>query len=159
MRQNNLEDAFKVLQEAARGIGYFHLADTQGKMFGIESNFDEFDVVIPKKNLLFHTNCYCTERYKADDIAPAFLPDSFVRRDRMHQLLEGIYGNITPEIMMEVLSDHLASPTGICRHIDDTKPQAGQLVTLASYIMVPEDGIMKIAYGNPCEYEYIDYKV
>jgi isopenicillin-N N-acyltransferase-like protein len=66
------------------------------------------------------------------------------------------YGDITPEVMMEILSDHNNYPNSICRHPDDASPTALVSETLSSVIMVPEDRKMFIAYGNPCQNEYVE---
>jgi hypothetical protein len=31
--------------------------------------------------------------------------------------------------------------------------------TLAAYVMVPETGVMYIAWGNPCQYEFEEYRL
>jgi isopenicillin-N N-acyltransferase-like protein len=151
MRQPSFLDAFSLLCQAARGIGYFHLGSAAGEIRGIESTFDDYTVIEPENDLLFHTNCYLTEAYRDQDMAATILPDSFRRRDRMKELLGKYYGDMTPQQMMVVLSDHADYPTSICKHGDANLPTEWQMKTGASLIMVPEDGVLYVAKGTPCE--------
>ncbi|MFC7442517.1 C45 family autoproteolytic acyltransferase/hydolase [Laceyella putida] len=159
MRQFSFKDAVDLLQQMARGVGYYHLASASGEMVGIESVFDDVEMIEPHHDLLFHTNCYCTERFQAHDMAATILPDSLKRRERMQHLLGQHAGSITPETMMKILSDHQDYPVSICRHPDPHKTAIWEMQTLASFIMVPEEGIMYIANGNPCSNEFLIYSI
>ena len=106
MRQSSMEEAVQILVEVARGVGYFHLADKAGNMVGIESTFLEVEQIKPKNDVLFHANCYCTERFQKEDMASYILPDAFHRHQRIQDLIAASYGKITPEIMMKTLTNH-----------------------------------------------------
>ncbi len=154
MRQKNIHDAMSLLKQVARGLGYYHLADAQGQMLGIESIHNDFEVISPEKDLLLHSNHYITERFKKDDTASFIQPDSYHRLESITKLAHQHYGRLSPEIAMEILSDHEHHPKSICRHdTSSTMPS----VTHASFIMVPEEGAIYIAAGNPCEYQYERY--
>lgn len=157
MRQKTIGEALGVLYQAARGIGYYHLGSAEGDIIGIESVFDDFNILQPEKDMLVHSNHYLTERFKKGDWIHLFSPDSYLRVNRIKRLLERHYGNITPELMMEILADHNNYPNSICKHADETKPPQFRAVTLSSFIMLPQDGKMFIAYGNPCCSEYVEY--
>jgi isopenicillin-N N-acyltransferase-like protein len=156
MRQKSIHDALDLLKQVARGLGYYHLADANGQMCGIESIHNDFEIIYPEKDLLLHSNHYITERFKAGDTASVFQPDSYPRLDIMHNFMNQHYGRINTEIAMEILADHEHHPYSICRHIDPASPISS--TTLASFIMVPAEGAIYIACGNPCEYEYIRYE-
>jgi isopenicillin-N N-acyltransferase-like protein len=66
------------------------------------------------------------------------------------------YGRINIETVMKILADHDHHPNSICRHVDPAAPIPS--TTLASFIMVPEEGAVYIAAGPPCEYEYVRYE-
>jgi len=159
MRQSSIDEAAKLLKQVARGVGYFHLADRTGNMVGIESTFEEVEAVHPSNELLFHANCYCTERFKDRDMAAAILPDAFDRTKRIEELLLAQHGNISVDTAKTILSDHAHSPYSICRHGAPNKPTAWEMTTVASFIMVPEEGKMYIAKGSPCENDYVEYTV
>lgn len=155
MRQNTVNDAIDELKRVARGLGYYHLASSTGEIIGIESSTDDYEIIKPEKNTLFHSNHYLTQRFKSQDMASIYVQDSFHRIERIKTLANQKYGNITPQLMMEILSDHDKHPKSVCSHETKQFPST----TLGSFIMVPEDGIMYIAYGNPCSHEYIEYRL
>ncbi|MTI85579.1 MAG: hypothetical protein FH756_17200 [Firmicutes bacterium] len=162
MRQKNMDDAMEILKDVARGLEYYHLADAGGNLVGIESIEDDLEILHPHRDILVHSNHYLTERFKKSDMASQIIPDSFQRIERIRKLIDSHYGKITPELMMEILSDHENFPNSICRHPGENlpleyKPLSSE--TLTSFVMIPEDRIMFIAYGNPCKCEYIKYQL
>jgi isopenicillin-N N-acyltransferase-like protein len=159
MRQKIIGDALGILCKTARGIQYFALGSAEGDIIGIESVFDDFNILYPEKDMLFHCNHYLTERFKKGDRCYLSTPDSYLRIYRIRRLMEKHYGKITPKIIMEVLTDHNNYPNSICRHANPNVVPHLRSETTASYIMVPEEEKMYISYGPPCQYEYIEYKL
>lgn len=155
MRQKNSQAAMAILSEKARGLGYYHLADKNGHIAGVESVRDDFEILYPQRDILLHSNHYITERFLEKDTAMNYQPDSFPRLDRIMSLVEEHYGGLTPEVFMKILADHGGYPESICRHANESVPVSS--ATLASIIMVPSDGTIFIACGNPCENEYVKY--
>ncbi|MDO0825287.1 C45 family autoproteolytic acyltransferase/hydolase [Desulfosporosinus nitroreducens] len=166
MRQKNIHEAMRLLKQVARGLGYFQLADANGVIIGIESTYNDYEVIQPVDDLMLHSNHYLTERFKPDNmmaymaekgiVPPAMATESLNRYDRIRDQMYKDYGRITPETAMEALTDHENHPYAICRH-DCSGPSPS--VTLASFIMVPAEGAIYIAAGNPCEYEYVRYEI
>lgn len=156
MRQRNADDAFKILQRVARGAAYFQLADAGGRMCGLECTSDDFEVIMPERDLLTHSNHYLTERFRKIDTAPELQLDSYERMDTMKELFDRYYGRINPEIAMEILTDHNHHPNSICRHIDPSVPVSTR--TLTSFVMVPDEKAIYITRGNPCENGYVRYE-
>lgn len=157
MRQKNIDDAMDLLKQAARGLGYYHLADSRGRMLGIESVSNNFTIINPEKDVLVHSNHYLTEGYKKGDMASELIPDSFSRLERIRSLVDRHYGSITPETAMEIMADHDNYPHSICSHVDPNSPYPSE--TLASFIMVPAEGVIYATCGNPCECEYSRYEL
>ena len=50
---------------------------------------------------------------------------------------------------MTILADHNDYPLSICRYYDPETPRLFNAETLVSFIMVPEEQLMYISYGNP----------
>lgn len=157
MRQKSFEDAFEVLENSARGLQYYHLADARGNLLGIESIYDGYSVLEAKQGMLVHANHYETEEYAKNDGAHTFITDSFLRAPRLRLLIEQHYGSLTPEIMMALLADHEGYPNSICRHVDGSKPQEFASMSKASFIMIPAERKMYICAGPPCENKYEEY--
>ncbi|MTI80871.1 MAG: hypothetical protein FH758_08305 [Firmicutes bacterium] len=159
MRQKTMDYAMEILRTNARGLGYYHLASAENKIMGIESTQNDYEILSPENDVLVHANHYLTDRFKKIDAVNLVVPDSLTRVETINQLINERYGEINPAIMMAILSDHNDYPISICRHVDETKPIQFHSETLASFIMVPEDKKMYIAYGNPCQYKYIEYRL
>ncbi|MBI5593276.1 MAG: hypothetical protein HY881_22675 [Deltaproteobacteria bacterium] len=157
MRQKFFADAFEVLRNSARGVGYYHLADAGGNLLGIESIYDRYTVLEPKQGILVHANHYETRDYAENDGAHIFITDSFQRAPRLRRLMAQHHGALTPEIMMTFLADHEGYPNSICRHVDGSKPQEFASMSKASFIMLPAERKMYICAGPPCENKYEEY--
>jgi isopenicillin-N N-acyltransferase-like protein len=157
MRQKTFEDAFEVLRNSARGLGYYHLADAGGNLLGIESIYDRYAILDPENGLLVHANHYETQDYAENDGARAFITDSFQRAPRLRRLMGEHQGSLTPEIMMALLADHDGHPNSICRHVDRAKPPEFASMSKASFIMLPAERKMYICAGPPCENTYKEY--
>lgn len=159
MRQRTMSDAVELLRGVARGMEYYHLANDKREIFGIESIHNDFEVITPDNDIMAHSNHYLTERFKKGDMAAQIFPDSYKRIERIKVLINEQFGKITPQIMMNILSDHENFPYSICRHVDTSVPPHFHSATLASFIMIPEDRVIYVAAGNPCTFEYIEYKI
>ncbi|SDF26028.1 C45 family autoproteolytic acyltransferase/hydolase [Sporomusa acidovorans] len=157
MRQEKIGDALGVLCQVARGTGYYQLASSEGDLVGYESTYDDFNVLHPDKDMQVHANHYLTERFQKGDWGYTIFPDTYLRVNRIKRLMELQYGEITPEVMMKILSDHNNYPDAICRHANQNLSPEHHSETLASFIMVPEERKMYIAYGNPCQSDYLQY--
>lgn len=160
MRQRSIGAALRVLCRSARGSLYHVLASAEGDIVGFESTSDEFQILPPDNDILTHSNHYQTTTFKQVDGAYTTFqdfPDTFLRTTRIRRLMERHYGDITPDLMMDILSDHNNYPNSICRHPDSSAPPGLMGETLASVIMVPEERKMFIAYGNPCQCAYLEY--
>lgn len=63
---------------------------------------------------------------------------------------------ITGDSGKSSFNDHDQKPYSICRYIDYNVTISSK--TLAPFIMVPEEGAIHVAAGNPCECEYARYE-
>ncbi len=159
MRQTELEQARRLLEQACRGIVAVTLADAQGGLLCVEGTLDDHEVILPRDGILVHANNYRTPRFQAVDGCSMIFPDSPARTARMEELAAGLRGRLTPQTLGQVLSDHQGRPNSICRHPDPNVPPGLQAESLGSFIMLPTQKAMLLAVGNPCENEYLRYEV
>jgi isopenicillin-N N-acyltransferase like protein len=101
MRQKDTQHAMELLKQVARGFTYFQLADADGQICGIESISDDFEILYPERDVLLHTNHYLTPRFRPGETPPE---DSFCRLERLRTLVHEHYGQITPEILMQIFA-------------------------------------------------------
>jgi isopenicillin-N N-acyltransferase-like protein len=157
MRQKRIGDALGVVCAGGRSLLYYAFASAEGDIIGIETRPDDYNVMQPERDILVHSNHYLTDRFKRGDKTFGFMEgDSYIRVQRIKRLMEEHYGELTVELLGEFMTDHTDYPRAICKHTD-LQVQLGE--TLAAVIMVPEDRVMYAAYGQPCKYEYLEYKL
>lgn len=156
MRQKLIGDALGVFCTAGRSMMYYCLASHDGNIIGIETKPDDYNVIPPVRDVLAHANHYNTDHFKKGELVYIGAPSSYIREPQMRRLIDKYHGSITLERMMEIMSDHVHYPKGICNH---ASLEGSTSETLASVIMVPEDNAMYVTWGHPCEYEYEEYKL
>lgn len=157
MRQKRIGDALGVVCASGRSILYYAFASGEGDIVGIETRPDDFNVMQPERDMLFHSNHYLTDKFKRGDGTFGLMEgDSYIRIQRLKRLMESHYGKLTPELIMGFMADHNNYPNSICAHFNPEMPRGE---TLASLIMVPEDRVMYLTHGQPCRYEYQEYRL
>jgi isopenicillin-N N-acyltransferase-like protein len=157
MRQKRIGDALGVVCASGRSILNYTFASAEGDIIAIETRPDDFNVLYTEGDMLVHSNHYLTERLKRGDGTFGLMEgDSYIRVQRIKRLMERHYGDLTVELMMEFMADHNNYPNSICAHMN---PQMPRGETLASLIMVPEDKVMYVTWGQPCRYEYEEYRL
>jgi isopenicillin-N N-acyltransferase-like protein len=160
MRQKRIGDALSELCTNGRSMLHYMLASSEGDIFSVETHPTGFNVEQPTNDVLVHGNHYVDARFKEGDNAiPEVRGSTYVRVQRLKRLIERYHGDITPQKMMELMSDHGNYPHAICGHPNDEMPLYTQSMTVSSVIMVPEDKVMYATCGPPCEYEYSEYRV
>lgn len=157
-RQKRLEHALSTFTNAKSTMPSYVLANGKGEMISIELGLHSNEILYPERDMLVHTNHYLAARYAPKDVFLPFVPDSPRRYARMKKLLDAHYGAITTEHVAKFLSDHNNHPKGICAHVDP-ESQLPPSSTVASVIMLPKEGAMFIATGNPCANKYNRYEL
>jgi len=158
MREHRMGDALGTLCTHGRSMLHYMIGSSEGEIFSVETRPDNFNVIQPVEDFLVHTNHYITENFKIGDAKG--LPTrggSYLRQQRLTRLMKGAHGEITPESMMEFMSDHHNYPVAICGHPNEEVPPDQRSMTVSSIIMVPEEKCMYVTFGNPCQYEYEKY--
>ena len=160
MRQKRVGDALSVLCTHGRSMLHYMLASAEGDIFSIETHPTSFNVEQPTNDVLVHGNHYVDARFKmGDNEIPEVRGSTYVRTQRLNRLIERDHGDLTPQKMMEFMSDHNNHPHAICGHPNEEMPLYARSMTVSSVIMVPEDKVMYATCGPPCEYEYSEYKL
>jgi isopenicillin-N N-acyltransferase like protein len=105
-----------------------------------------------REDILAHANHYISARMHHFEADPSSTNDSITRYERALRLLRENYGEITPERMQLMLSDHANYPASICKH-------AGEVVTVFSMIIHVEALHAWIGRGRPCEATFHEYSL
>jgi isopenicillin-N N-acyltransferase like protein len=158
----NLGEAITAIASAeGRAAKNYLLTSAQGDVIDVETTTNDVDIQYPENDIFTHANSFKAERFKSADTAPLLSPDSFVRTRRLYQLMEDRHGKITVDVMKQLMQDHNNHPGSVCRHQnpDAPLPIAKLMKTDASIISSPKEQKAFICLGNPCENEYIEYRL
>lgn len=113
------------------------------------------DTIDPENNIVTHANHFVVN----PDVDK--LTGRPKNRDaRARELLMENYGNVTVEIIKQILSDHKYYPLSICGHPDPAGiPYVQHRQTVVSMIFDYGQSEAHICLGNPCQNKYVVYKV
>jgi isopenicillin-N N-acyltransferase like protein len=144
-----------------RSAKNYLLASGQGDIADVEVTLDDVDILFAENGILCHANCFKADRFKSADLAPTYMPDSYVRSQRLFQLMNNHHGRLSAEVMKQLLQDHNNYPNSICRHPNPKAqlPMGRMMKTLVSLISCPKERKVYIALGGPCENEYLEYQL
>ena len=159
--ENISETIMAVGAAEGRAAKNYLVTSAQGDILGMETTTHDMDIQYPEKGIYTHANSFKADRFKSADLAPLFSPDSYIRSQRLRQLMENNRGKLSVDVMKQLLKDHNNYPGSICRHPNPKAllPMAKMSKTLISIITCPGEQKAFIALGNPCENEYIEYKL
>ncbi|MFS2279482.1 C45 family peptidase [Microbacterium sp. OR21] len=98
-----------------------------------------------------HANHFLS-RTVASDLALTQLSDSYVRQQRMTDLLAA-RAEHTQDSLHAILTDHVGSPGSICCHPDSRTPEAKQWASICSIVIDPAEREVWLCEGIPCRTE------
>ena len=160
LQQKNIADAIGVIFNASKtGSWNYLLASAEGDIVDVEATKDDINCLFPEMGIITHANYHLTERFKHLDMIGMLLPDAYLRAERLKTLMRRHHGELSVEVMKELMQDHNDYPDSICRHDDVTGPPEEYFSTKASIISVPAEGKMYITNGCPCENEHVVYRL
>lgn len=146
-------DAVELLASHRRASsGHYLVGGADGAMLSIEcepGGVGGVHPISPIRGLVTHTNHFvsCT---RGDDLAPRVLPDSFVRMQRLRDLLDES-DPVSIDSIHRALSDHTDHPGSICCHPDPRSDETARWASISSIIMNLTDRELYLSEGNPCE--------
>lgn len=100
---------------------------------------------------LLHANHYLTSEFAPYETHS--LADSCSRLERMRELVQEAWGEITVDTMKAVLADHQGDPAGICRHGEKG------MHSVSGYIAEPARGLLHVRRGHGCLGTWQAYEV
>ena len=162
LMSETLEEAiFAIASAEKRSPKNYLITSINEGIIDAETTMSDIDIQYPVDGIFTHANHFQAERFKSNDLAPTLVPDSYIRSQRMRNLMEAQRGNLSADLMKQFFQDHSNYPNAICRHQNPKGllPIARTFKTLISIISCPEDQKIWVAAGNPCETEYIEYRM
>lgn len=146
-------DAVELMASHQRASsGHYLVGSADGAVLSIEcepGGVGGVHPVAPKGGLVAHTNHFVS-RTLGLDLAPLVMPDSYVRLQRLHDLLDQTE-HATIETIHRALSDHTDHPGSICCHPDARADESTRWASIASIIVDPAERSLYLAQGSPCQ--------
>lgn len=162
LSSETIGQAISIIASAERRAAKnYLLASDQGDVADVEVTVNDLDVHYPEGGILTHANHFKTERFRNADLAPVVVPDSYVRANRLARMMEENRNILSVDMMKKFFRDHNNYPNSICRHPDPKAalPIGRMMKTVLSVINSPKERKAFIALGNPCENEYLEYRL
>lgn len=165
LQQKTVADGVAALTRVDRMSGMNYMfCDSQGAIADIEATSRHHAALEPERGAVVHSNHVVSEELLPYDAlrqegldGKELLANSTMRRGRLHELLiERGAGKVDIDDLKAVHRDHANRPESICRH---SQPEKDDAMTLLSMICQPNDGAMLIAFGPPCEHEFVEYSL
>lgn len=100
---------------------------------------------------IIHANHYLTPDYGHHETNS--LADSCPRAERMRELVDGAYGNVTVDTMKSILADHQGDPSAICRH------GGVAMISVSGYIADATNRVLHVRKGHGCTGTWTAYDV
>ena len=156
--ETSVENAVKVVTDAHRASSANYLiADRSGSAIDLEVAPGDSDRVFriePVDGVLGHANCFVSPNATVHDQTAIRKPVSITRQRTIDARLSTNLGNISVELMQEILADHEHHPNALCRHPIERFAPIDRSATVASVIMDLETLDFWVADGQPCSHPY-----
>jgi isopenicillin-N N-acyltransferase-like protein len=152
----NLGDAIQAVGAAGiASAANFLIAQDRGGALDIEAVPSDFDVLLPDRDMICHTNHLRSLRLVAvRDLGKMVLPDSYPRLARAARLLEERHGCLSEAEACTILRDRDNGPDSICRREDPRDPEGKRLQTVFSVVMNLTRRQLRVTDGPPDAAEY-----
>jgi isopenicillin-N N-acyltransferase-like protein len=128
------------------------ISDSNGEIYSIEGSATDYEPLYAEDGYHVHTNHYTSLPMRHFEADRQWISSSIVRYNRGRRLLKKQLGQITVESLQKALSDHVGHPRSICRHGSGVKTTFSVVIDLTTLTMY-------LAWGNPCEEEYVEYRL
>ncbi len=153
LEQRTTADAVRLVeQHPLCSANNLVIADASGAIADVEVRPDGLAIYAdthPDRRV--HTNHYVTPQYAA--LETNSLPDSCPRLDRLNELVQAQWGQITVASLQAIMADHAGEPSGLCRH------GAHGFHTISGYIAEPTRGVLHVRRGHGCTGSWTSYAV
>jgi len=164
LQQKTIGQALYSIARARRATSVnLLLGDKNGELYDVEITKDRY-IPIYGQHSIVHTNHFLSRGLLTPDLSERDFAlekgtSTIVRYNRMQKLIAKNFGTIDEKKLKEFLSDHVNYPESICTHPKNGETTRTESITIGSFIMKPEENVMLVADGNPCQREFQRFKL
>ena len=153
LSQKTLPKSIDAVAKAKRaGAGCIGLVSGDGLVVAVEAAPNDIDILLCDGHPLCHTNHWISPLLLAGSEAKRYsFTSTYTRLDRIRRLTRPLDGKLTPENLLEVLSDHAGCPDSVCRHDDMSLPVYHRHTSLWAMVLDVKDRTLWLTEGSPCE--------
>jgi predicted choloylglycine hydrolase len=158
LEKESVSEAIRAVTNAERASSCNYLiSHKSGDIKDLETTADYYGIINMKKGVMVHTNHFLHPNLaKFEKIPQDKFENSRFRENRFKELLTKHQGKLSIQNLMQFLTDHENYPATICRH---TEGPPWNIITIASMIAQPADGLMHVSFGQGCKNKYITYSL
>jgi isopenicillin-N N-acyltransferase-like protein len=143
------EEGVQIVREQPRVAGMNMMIADERTAYAVEITDSQVHVFEPEDGILVRTNHYLAPALQHLAPTPSEYPGTFERYDRASEMAAARQGQLGPQDMLAILSDHAEDGReSICRHANGVEG-VGQ--TYAAMVACPQDRHVWAVFGNPCE--------
>ncbi len=158
LEKENVSEAMMVVIEAKRASSCNYLiAHTSGDIKNLEATPDHCGIVDFQGDVMVHANHFVNpEMVRFEKRPKDKLENSKFRENRFRQLVTQHAGKLSIDRLKMFLADHQLYPTAVCTHAEGNP---WNMMTIASIISQPADGLMHVSFGPGCLNHYVTYSI
>lgn len=147
---SSLDDVVELAKKhGVQSVAHVTVADPSGRGVGLELCQGEVEVIEGRDGLYAHGNHAVREPLKPlvsdKDRESVSAGGSEHRQARLFELMEQNRRRLTPQLMLQNLSDHANYPRSICSH------RGLEYHTTAAVVVEPSRGLLHVTRGSPCQ--------
>ncbi len=128
------------------------IADLYGEVYSMEGSATDCEPIYVESSTMVHANHYVSSPMRRFEANRNLIGCSILRYNRARRLLRDNFGQLSPEVMMELLADHANYPDSICSHSEES-------VTVFSIVINLNELRAWIGRGRPCETVYTEHSL
>lgn len=132
----------------------FVVGHTDGEIIDLETSPDQVSYHYPVDGIVTHSNHFLDPRHGPSQME-RLSPSTLYRANRLDRLLRKDIGRLDIPEFRAALSDHFGSPNAICRHPNESQPEARRTMTNAAVVIDLAERVMHVANGPPCCNDFV----
>lgn len=132
----------------------FVIGHADGEIIDLETSPDAVSYHYPKDGIVTHSNHFLDPRHGPSQME-RLSPSTLYRANRLERLLRKDIGQLDIPEFRAALSDHFGAPNAICRHPNESQPEARRTMTNAAVVLDLAERVMHVANGPPCRNEFV----
>lgn len=161
LRKQRLTAAMdQIIKNPHSCAAHYLIASREGMAFGLEATPSQVAVLSAENGTVIHSNHLLHKRHsQVYDFTPKVMgASSYIRLEAVRQAISHRQG-LTHDDIKKILSSHDSYPEGVCQHPSGEAGICGKIASAFSIVMDLEKLSAAVCLGNPCESEYVQYRL